>query len=66
MTDHKKRLGTRDAVETAIDLSKADKNASWKDLLNGKRPDRCVDPTLTRAGSPPVSRPVPPSCRTDR
>lgn len=32
----RKRAGTRDAVETAIDLSKRDKASTWEDLALGQ------------------------------
>jgi len=32
----RKRMSTRDAVETAIDLSKRDKSSTWEDLAIGR------------------------------
>ena len=41
MTAQAKRPSTRDAVETAIDLSKQDKSATWEELiLKGRRSHR--------------------------
>lgn len=34
----RRRTGTRDAVETAIDLSKRDKDSTWEDLALARIP----------------------------
>jgi hypothetical protein len=43
MTNHKKPTiqSTREVVETAIDLTKLDKSASWERLAHGERHTKC-------------------------
>lgn len=48
---------TRDAVETAIDLSKQSKSASWEDLADGQRIRRWSDPKSENTA------PTTPSCK---
>lgn len=48
------RMTTRRSVETAIELSKQSKNASWQELASEKRdaeskPDKCAKPVAESA-----------------
>ena len=60
MSERKKvsKPNTRDAVETAIDLSKQSKSASWEDLAEGQRIRRWSDPKGEN-----TTPPAPPSCK---
>ena len=61
MSDHVKKdqaLSTRDAVETAIDLSKRSKSASWDELVNDKHEHQLTDPEAAPSTALP-----PPACR---
>jgi len=64
MTDHKRpRIGTRNAVETAIDLAKQNKSASWDELARNFRARRATAAeavTGDRAVAPPH---VEPECK---
>lgn len=42
----RRRISTRDAVETAIDLSKKDKSSTWESLAKGNRNVRWAERTF--------------------
>lgn len=58
MNEKHQKINTYDAVETAIDRSKTDKNVLWERLLSG---GRYSDFTAPRKGHP---TPHSPACKT--
>jgi len=56
MSDEKRRKGTRDAVETAIDLVKENRSGTWEQLTQRTRNSKhCIDDER--------EEPAPVSCR---
>jgi len=67
MSDHKPVQGTRDAVETAIDLSKVSKSASWDELISGRYRQRSMDEKRQperRRGRAQPKQPSAPACKS--